>query len=311
VSRWAKAQRWGPLQRISYSDDPVFELTTPGGALVFQIRNRQATWNGMQFHLGFAPVLISNEPCLHALDMSRTVEPLLLNAPWKAPAPRVIVLDPGHGGGVSGTRSVIDGSTEKGYTLDWALRLKPLLEQQGWSVLLTRSNDSPVALADRVAFAEAANADLFLSLHFNASGNGNHQMGLETYCLSPTGMPSTLTREFEDDASEVLPNNTHDVENVRLAFALHHSLLQVNGGLDRGVRRARFMTVLRGQNRPAVLIEGGYLSNPEEAARIADPTFRQDLAEAVARALQPPRSPAARNENDVRLATEAPRQQRH
>jgi N-acetylmuramoyl-L-alanine amidase len=56
--------------------------------------------------------------------------------------------------------------------------------------------------------------------------------------------------------------------------------------MDRGVRRARYQTVLPGQNRPAVLIEGGYLSNPREARRIADPQYRQKLAEAVARALE-------------------------
>jgi N-acetylmuramoyl-L-alanine amidase len=237
----------------------------------------------MQLHLGFAPVMNSGQPCLHELDVARTLEPLLMTGPWQPPVTGVIVVDAGHGGSQSGTRSVLDGSFEKTYTLDWALRLKPLLEQAGWQVWLTRTNDAELGLAERVTFADQADADLFLSLHFNASGNGNHQAGLETYCLTPAGMPSTLTRGFADDASEVLANNAFDAENVRWAAALHRSVLRVNGGLDRGLRRARFMTVLRGQNRPAVLIEGGYLSNPDEAARIADPAFRQQLAEAVAR----------------------------
>jgi hypothetical protein len=62
-------------------------------------------------------------------------------------------------------------------------------------------------------------------------------------------------------------------------------VLSVNGHADRGVRRARFLGVLQGQNRPAVLVEGGYLSNPQEAQRIADPAYRQRLAEALAKAL--------------------------
>ena len=66
---------------------------------------------------------------------------------------------------------------------------------------------------------------------------------------------------------------------------MHRALLQVNGRHDRGVRRARFLGVLRGQRCPAVLVEGGYLSNPQEARRIADPAYRQKLAEAVAQAL--------------------------
>jgi N-acetylmuramoyl-L-alanine amidase len=66
---------------------------------------------------------------------------------------------------------------------------------------------------------------------------------------------------------------------------VHRELLAVNGNRDRGIRRARFPGVLRGQNRPAVLIEGGFLSNPEESRRVADPDYREKLAEAVARAL--------------------------
>ena len=64
------------------------------------------------------------------------------------------------------------------------------------------------------------------------------------------------------------------------------SLLAATGAADRGVKRARFMGVLRGQNRPAILVEGGYLSNPEEARKIGTPAYRQKLAEAVAGALE-------------------------
>ncbi len=97
-------------------------------------------------------------------------------------------------------------------------------------------------------------------------------------------MTSTLTRGYEDDPNENDPNNTFDTENLRWAMRLHTALLKVDGLSDRGIRRARFLGVLRTQKRPAVLIEGGYLSNLHEARRIADPAFRQKLAEAVARA---------------------------
>jgi N-acetylmuramoyl-L-alanine amidase len=136
-----------------------------------------------------------------------------------------------------------------------------------------------------VAFAQEHQADLFLSLHFNSSAPNDSQAGLETYCLTPTGMPSTVTREFEDDPAEVLPNNAFDVQNLQLALSVHQALLRVNGHRDRGVRRARFLGVLRGQQRPAVLIEGGYLSNPQEARLIAEPQYRQKLADAVAQGL--------------------------
>jgi N-acetylmuramoyl-L-alanine amidase len=123
-------------------------------------------------------------------------------------------------------------------------------------------------------------------LHFNATGAATENpVGLETYCLTPRGMPSTLTRGYDDDTSLFFPNNAFDAENWRLAFQLQRTLLEESGALDHGVRRARFMGVLRGQNRPAVLVEGGYLSNPREARQIADPAYRQTLAEAMARAL--------------------------
>jgi len=94
-----------------------------------------------------------------------------------------------------------------------------------------------------------------------------------------------LTRDYEDDTALVFPNNTFDRQNFQYAFRLHSALVETTGGVDRGVRRARFMGVLRTQNRPAVLLEGGYLSNPREAQLIGQPEYRQKLAEAVAKAL--------------------------
>jgi len=140
-------------------------------------------------------------------------------------------------------------------------------------------------LPDRVAFADAHHADLFLSLHFNGTTSSS-QSGIETYCLTPTGMPSNLTRGYEDNPVLVFPNNQFDAQNVQLALRLHRSLLDATGATDRGVRRARFLAVLRGQHCPATLIEGGYLSNPAEAALIDTPEHRQKLAAAVATALR-------------------------
>ena len=93
-------------------------------------------------------------------------------------------------------------------------------------------------------------------------------------------------RDFPDDATQAWPNNTSDAANLRLALHVHRRVLAATGAADRGVKRARFMGVLRGQNRPAILIEGGYLSNPAEARKIATPAYRQKLAEAVAAALE-------------------------
>jgi N-acetylmuramoyl-L-alanine amidase len=176
---------------------------------------------------------------------------------------------------------------EKDYTLDWARRVAPLLRANGWTVFLTRTNDTDLALSNRVAFAEQHHADLFVSLHFNSAAPDETQFGLETYCLPPAGMPSGVTRGFSDEIHLTFPNNAFDAQNLELALRVQRGLLAVNGGHDRGVRRARFPGVLRNQHRPAILIEGGYLSNPGEATLIATSGHRQKLAEALALAIGP------------------------
>jgi N-acetylmuramoyl-L-alanine amidase len=264
-----------------------FSQDTTNGVLLVQEGSLAAFWDQMEFRLGFNPQFIGGQMFLHVLDLQKNIEPQLQGSNGAAKSNRVVVLDPGHGGLNAGTRSAEDGRWEKEFTLDWAQRLAPLLETNGWRVFLTRTKDEDVSLPDRVAFAERRQADLFLSLHFNSSGNGTtDQAGLETYCMTPAGMPSSLTRGYSDDPDQVYPNNAYDMENLQYAARLHRSLLKVANLTDRGVRRARYQGVVRAQRRPAVLIEGGYLSNPAEARRIADPAFRQQLAEAVAQALE-------------------------
>ena len=287
LSRWAADNGLQAPQRVASLPVESFALVSPRGVLALQAGSTTAHWNGMELRLGFKPqpAHTTTDLVVHVLDLEKNLAPLLTGAWATTNSGRVLVIDPGHGGANFGTCSVAGGGCEKAFALDWARRLEPLLTTNGWTVQLTRTNDVEVSLPARVELAEELHADLFLSLHFNHSGGGTEQAGLETYCLTPTGMESTLTRGYEDNPREVLPNNTFDTENLRLAVRVHRELLAVNGNRDRGIRRARFPGVLRGQNRPAVLIEGGFLSNEAEARRIADPDYRQKLAEAVARAL--------------------------
>jgi len=239
---------------------------------------------GITHFLGFEPVDLGGAVCIHPLDRVKTFEPLMQSPAW--PQPKTVVLDPGHGGSQAGTRCLTGNRFEKEFTLDWALRLKPLLEARGWTVHLTRTNDMDLPLADRVRIADTHEAGLFISLHFNSSFPNTQARGLETYCLTPCGLTSTTTRVYADDIAATYPNNQFDAANLILARRVHRHLLGTTGATDRGIRRARFMDVLRGQNRPAVLIEGGFLSNPEESRAINTPAYRQRLAEGVARALE-------------------------
>jgi N-acetylmuramoyl-L-alanine amidase len=286
LTQWVAQNGFGPIRELPLTPKAAYAVKTPRGTVVIRAGSHLIYWDRLEIRLGFAPQDIGGQIFLHSLDVKKVLNPLARGLSVVTPANRLVIIDPGHGGPQTGTRSTLDGKFEKDFVLDWALRLAPLLEQSGWRVLLTRTNDVEMSLPDRVAFAEAHGANLFLSLHFNAAEAGGSQAGVETYVLTPTGMPSNLTRGYEDDIREKLPNNVFDDDNLRYAVRLHRALLQVNGNKDRGVRHARFLGVLRNQNRPAVLIEGGYLSNPEEARKIATPEYRQILAEAVARALE-------------------------
>lgn len=268
---------------------PTFQCRSINGVLSITMGSRVAYWNGLALALGFVPHLSNGLPFLHALDLKKNFAPLLASPGPMLDGRRIVVLDPGHGGEQTGARSVLKTGFEKDYTLDWAIRAKPLLNSKGWRVVLTRTSDIDVPIAERVRIAEQANGSLFVSLHFNSvesqSARPEHN-GVETYCLTPTGMPSNLIRQFKDVPALVFPNNDFDEQNLQLAVRLHRTMVQLAERNDRGIKRARFMTVLREQNRPAVLLEGGYLSDPEEARLIASAAYRQKLAEAVAKALE-------------------------
>jgi N-acetylmuramoyl-L-alanine amidase len=289
TNAWIPLAHWS--ERVGLSLRPrsaTNSVITLGGlntTLSLRVGSRAATCNQTEFWLGFAPQILNGIAQIHSLDARKTLEPLLKGYSQQLTSRKSIAIDAGHGGRDPGTRSALN-QLEKAYTLDWARRLQTLLLLRGWTVTMTRTNDTEVSLADRVLQAEQSQADLFLSLHFNSGPPTVHLAGIETYCLTPVGVPSNLLRAEEDNLS-MWPNNTFDAQNVQLGWQLHRTLIQHTRALDRGIRRARFMTVLRGQNRPAVLIEGGYLSNVAEAKKIATPAYRQLLAEAIANALEP------------------------
>jgi N-acetylmuramoyl-L-alanine amidase len=286
LDRWAVENKIGPVRRLTGGPTTRYYLDAKNGLLVLEIGSREAIWRGLQFHLGYAPEIIDNQVFVHGLDLQKNLAPLMLGDALAFGTNRIIVIDPGHGGINGGTISVLDKRPEKEFTLDWARRIKPLLEQEGWQVFLTRTNDVDIALSNRVAMAEMLHAGLFVSLHFNSLAPDQKPVGLATFCLTPAGLPSTVTRGYPDILFQNFPNNNFDTQNMQLAERLHRALLHATSLEDRGVNRARFIGVLRGQRRPSVLIEAGFLSNPHEAKRIADPLFRQKLAEAVATALK-------------------------
>jgi N-acetylmuramoyl-L-alanine amidase len=136
-----------------------------------------------------------------------------------------------------------------------------------------------VELEDRVEAARARRADLFVSLHFNAAADsGSDAKGVEVYCVTPAGAPSTNARGQGGGGPTM--GNAFNHRSINLAWQIQKRLTGL-GLEDRGVRRARF-EVLRDAFMPAVLIEGGFLSNPEERKKVLDAAFRKKMAAAIA-----------------------------
>jgi N-acetylmuramoyl-L-alanine amidase len=281
LESWCQANGLNAPRKVA---PEKWEVSAPDGKILFQSGSQIAPWNGVSVWLGFAPRYLRGKLHIHWLDVQKTLEPLLRPITLPCRPNRVIVIDPGHGGVDGGTVSARQ-QVEKNLTLDWGLRLKTLLETNGWKVYLTRTNDSDINLAERIAVADQWKANLFISLHFNGLGTDTRHAGIETFCTTPVGMPSSVKRNNEDAVSQQYPNNAYDADNIRLAWRVHQRLVTLTRAADDGVRRARFMTVIRGQRRPAILVEGGFLSNPEEARRLANPEYRERLALAIAQAL--------------------------
>ncbi len=257
----------------------------PGLRIQFEANSRVIHLNGIRIFLGEAVRTDGGLYRLSRIDYESMVRPLL--SPLQGPAPSrdlgTIVLDPGHGGRDPGTRSATFGLLEKDMTLDVALRLRELLVSRGYRVILTREDDRYLSLEQRAAVANRARADLFISIHFNAVDNPTVN-GTETFLLTPRHHRSTGQGQTSTGDSAVHPGNEYDHWNALLAFYVQRQLLHDLRTFDRGIKRARF-SVLREVEAPAVLVEAGYLSNPEEARRIGSVAYRARLARSLADAV--------------------------
>ena len=210
------------------------------------------------------------------IDFNAVLRPLFATRQTvRRHALRRIILDPGHGGfdrGASGTRVM-----EKDLALRLALRTAEILKRCGYTVLLTRTTDRLIPLEKRGAAANALKADIFISLHCNASTDRRAD-GIESYCLTPAGAASTNQKKI---SALKYPGNALDPNNLLLAWELQRALLNRTRANDRGVRRGRF-AVLRDLKMPGVLLEVGFLSNPAEEARLAAPAYIEQLARGIA-----------------------------
>ncbi len=227
---------------------------------------------------------------------------------------QTVVIDPGHGGDNSGATGIA-GIPEKELTLDLAYELRDALQAKypELRVILTRYWDASVSLQDRVHLANLADADLFLSLHYNAAPHGR-AVGFETYFLEPDDVtpgkaqPQGLPIASIDDTVTGLQAPIEGVESVghegatlelirrdlmqanqhhlsgTLAETVQHRFVEGIDSVDRGVKQAPF-TVLQGAHMPAVVVEAGFLTHPEEGWEVLTEDHQQKVVDALTQSI--------------------------
>ena len=240
---------------------------------------RDITVNGVRVFLGDKTEDLGGEIYLSRVDYERCLAPLVKPGAGPVgkplPAGRVVVLDPGHGGKDNGTSKY-----EKVYALDVAARARKLLEAAGFRVVMTRTEDVYLTLAQRPAIAQASKADLFVSIHFNALERDTKTSGVEVYTFPPQNQRGTNAwspgerNNAEDDDS---PVNRYDYWSSALAHAIHRRFVRDLKTFDRG-KKLMHLGVLRSLKCPGVLLECGFLTSQTEARKIATAAYRDKLA---------------------------------
>ncbi|MEB3216585.1 MAG: N-acetylmuramoyl-L-alanine amidase [Nostocales cyanobacterium 94392] len=181
--------------------------------------------------------------------------PIVTLPPSRVPNSRIVVMiDPGHGGKDPGAIG-IGGLQEKDVILPISLKVAEILQQNGVQAVLTRNTDYFVSLQGRVDMAERANAGLFVSIHANSVGLSRPDVsGLEVYYYN---------------------------SGLGLAQDVRSSILNTVNVKDRGVRQARFY-VLRKSSMPSILVEVGFVTGRDDAAKLASPQYRDEMAQGIA-----------------------------
>lgn len=275
LNHWAAVHRMFALWNPKAGE---LRVTNRWARLFFKADTRRVDYDDVSVALSY-PVLRSGDHLYLALKDDETVLRTLLSPPRMPAGRRVttVALSAGHGGKDPGNLDA--NREEKKYTLLLAKELERALRQDGLRVVQVRDRDVFVPLEDRPRRARELGADLFICLHFNSSPSGEGASGLETYCLTPAGVSSTNDRSGY--ARSYLPGNRYDKENLELAYQIHRAVLGGVDMADRGVRHARFKELTLSE-MPSAYVEGGYMSNPDDARRIFSETGRSKYAQALA-----------------------------
>lgn len=291
--RWKLVQHEG-RDYVSASDVKSFyefpSLNREGRNVFFRAQKLVMRWtsgsdviymNNVKFCLSFNVLEKDGKLHISRMDLSKLIHPIIKPSHIQdAVLFDSVVIDPGHGGEDSG--AVGPHGAEKHYALDTAMRLKRKLEAFAYKIVLTRSGDDFISRPRRVEIANSVPKSIFVSLHYNSYTSS--AAGLETFALAPQGT-ANHDKPLKDSDLIGRKGNQQDSQNIALATAVHANCLYRLRGIDRGIKRYRF-DVLAGIERPAILVEGGFLTNPKEAALVHKPEYREMLADAIAGGIQ-------------------------
>ena len=251
----------------------------PSLIMTWKVGSESIYVNNIKFNLSFPIIENGGMAMISTVDLAKLVDPVVRPSYIRKPITfDTVVLDAGHGAHDTGAKGPY--GREKDYALDMVLRLEKELQARGFTTKLTRRDDIFLTLGQRVEIANREKNAIFISMHFNSSG-AQTANGIETYALAPQGTSST---DGSSPWNSLLTGNVRDAENIALATAVHAHVISEIKLVDRGIKRARF-NVLRGINKPAILFEGGFVTNPTEAKLINDPEHRQRIAVGIADAV--------------------------
>lgn len=246
----------------------------------FELGSREVMIDGIRNWLCFPVEEKGGHYLVSRVDLSKTLEPQL--------RPQMItnlghfttvVLDPGHGGIDKG--AIGPYGCEKDFTLDVARDIKPLLEAKGLKVIMTRDRDVFIPLELRARIANVTKDSIFVSIHFNATDSNPSANGFEIFSLTPRGAPSTADDALALRFMNMEAGSPVDAPSLALSMSVYHSIVGHFSEFDRGIKRARF-AVLRLTKIPAILIEGGFLTERGDSRAIAQSAWRARYAQAIA-----------------------------
>src|SRR5437867_2702702 len=255
------------------------QTDTADHPLEFVSGSREAIINGARSWLCFTVIEQDGKSLVTRTDVAKTIEPLV--RPHRVPdvgKVQTVVLDPGHGGHDKG--QVSRYGAEKDFALDVARKLRSILQAKGLRVIMTREGDYFVPLEVRAKIANAARNSIFVSIHFNATNDDPNATGFEIFSFTPRGAPSTSDGTVAANSVNMQPGSSVDAQSLALSACIYHSVLGQLREYDRGIKRARF-AVLRLTKVPAVLIEGGFLTERGESKLISNKDWRAKLAGAI------------------------------